>query len=196
MNVRRISCAVALSLILAGVQARLASQSTGSSATECTVAAVQAKAPKGTTITSATIVAAVASRMPRNALMSLDGFIEEYRQVAEPVDEEAVDHLPHGEIADHRDRHATEEVVASQRDGTRPGDQPTDGPSTERQRLDEIQAFGQSPVEWWRLADEVGGRRRGFAEADQVGPEGTGAVSLAIEDVSYYFEDGKKLWKE
>ena len=46
MKVHRICCAVAISVLLGGLQVRLASQSTGSSATECTVAAVQAKAPQ------------------------------------------------------------------------------------------------------------------------------------------------------
>src|SRR4029453_13940284 len=58
MSVRQISCAVAVSFVLAGMQARLASQSSRSASSECTVAAVQANAPKGTTITAASVVPA------------------------------------------------------------------------------------------------------------------------------------------
>jgi feruloyl esterase len=57
MSVREIACALAVSLLLGGVQAHLASQDAANSSTECTVAAVQAKAPKGTTITAASVVA-------------------------------------------------------------------------------------------------------------------------------------------
>src|SRR5262245_45906595 len=58
MRVRQITCAVLVSALLGGIQARLASQNAGASSTDCTVAAVQAKAPKGTTITGATVVPA------------------------------------------------------------------------------------------------------------------------------------------
>ena len=55
MKSQQILSAVVISVMLAGVQARLASK-TG--ATECSVAAIQAKAPKGTTITAASVVSA------------------------------------------------------------------------------------------------------------------------------------------
>ena len=73
MNVHRICCAAAVSLFLGGVQARLASQSGAAPATECTVAGVQAKAPKGTTITAATVVAA-AENVPQHC--RVDGHVE------------------------------------------------------------------------------------------------------------------------
>ena len=58
MKFRRISWAIAVSVALGGIQTQLASQSATTASTECTVAAVQAKAPKGTTITAAAVVPA------------------------------------------------------------------------------------------------------------------------------------------
>src|SRR5687767_9759018 len=58
MNVRRMCCAVVISILFGSIQIRLASQGAGRAATACTVEAVQAKAPKGTTITAASVVPA------------------------------------------------------------------------------------------------------------------------------------------
>ena len=65
MNARRIfGAAAVISLILGGIEAPLASKGAGASTTECTLAAIQAKAPEGTTITAAAIVAA-ADNLPQ-----------------------------------------------------------------------------------------------------------------------------------
>jgi feruloyl esterase len=47
-----------VSLVLGGLQTQLASQSTTAGSTDCSIAALQAKAPKGTTITAAAVVPA------------------------------------------------------------------------------------------------------------------------------------------
>ena len=52
--------ALAASVLLGGLEARVATQQAAVSAAECTVAALQAKAPQGTTITEAAIVKAAA----------------------------------------------------------------------------------------------------------------------------------------
>ena len=86
----------------------------------------------------------------------LDGFVEQDRQVAEPVDQEAVDHLPRGEVADDRDRDAPEQVIPCKDDRADAADQPADGSSAECQRLDQVQTLGQPPVERWRAwSDDV-----------------------------------------
>ena len=56
MNARPILCALAISVFLGGLAAGVASLTAAGSVTQCTVAAVQAKAPKGTTITAAAVV--------------------------------------------------------------------------------------------------------------------------------------------
>jgi feruloyl esterase len=61
---RRITCATALAVSAGALAGTLATLDAAGAATECTVAAVQAKAPKGTTITSASIVEAAAG-VPR-----------------------------------------------------------------------------------------------------------------------------------
>src|SRR6476660_7786547 len=64
MIARRISCATVLAVLGGALPATLVTVGAAGSATECSVAAVQAKAPKGTTITSASIVEA-AGAVPR-----------------------------------------------------------------------------------------------------------------------------------
>ena len=62
----------------------------------------------------------------------LDGFVEQDGQVAEPLDEEAVEHPASGEILDDRDRDAPEQVVARQDDGAQAADEPAHGLGAER----------------------------------------------------------------
>src|SRR5436190_9744477 len=58
MNTHRILSALAISLFLGGLTAGLVRVHAAGSMTDCTIAAVQAKAPKGSTITAAEVVAA------------------------------------------------------------------------------------------------------------------------------------------
>jgi feruloyl esterase len=64
MRLHRIGCAVAVSVALAAFETQLSSQSAAAGGADCTVAAVQAKAPKGTTITAAAVVPA-ADNLPQ-----------------------------------------------------------------------------------------------------------------------------------
>jgi feruloyl esterase len=64
MTARRISCATLVAVLGGALPATLVTLGAAGTATECTVAAVQAKAPKGTTITSASVVEA-AGAVPR-----------------------------------------------------------------------------------------------------------------------------------
>src|SRR4051794_781747 len=72
MSARRISCATALAVTASALAATLATVDAAGSSTDCTVAAVQAKAPKGTTITSASLVEAAAA-VPRYC--KIDGHV-------------------------------------------------------------------------------------------------------------------------
>ena len=64
MIARRISSATVLAALAGAFGATLATVDAAGSSTQCTVAAVQARAPKGTTITSAAVVEATAA-VPR-----------------------------------------------------------------------------------------------------------------------------------
>jgi hypothetical protein len=88
----------------------------------------------------------------------LDRLVEEDRQVAEPVDEEAVDHLANRELANDRDRDPAQKVVAGEREHAGAPYQPADRPRPEGQRLDAIQLLGEPPIQRRQaLADDVGG---------------------------------------
>jgi feruloyl esterase len=56
MRARRMVCAMAISVLLGSIVARVAPLGAAASVTECTVAAVQGKAPAGTTVTAAAVV--------------------------------------------------------------------------------------------------------------------------------------------
>jgi len=64
MKSGRLFTALAVSVLVGALPARAATQSAAAGATECTVSAVQAKAPQGTTITSAAIVDAT-GKLPK-----------------------------------------------------------------------------------------------------------------------------------
>src|SRR5262245_45411767 len=61
MKTHRILCALAVSVLVSGLAAGTSTVRAAGSMTDCTVASVQAKAPKGTTITAAEVVAAAAN---------------------------------------------------------------------------------------------------------------------------------------
>jgi feruloyl esterase len=72
MIARRLSCATALALLGSALSMFFAPLDAAGAPTECTVAAVQAKAPKGTTITAAVVVEAAAA-VPRHC--KIDGHV-------------------------------------------------------------------------------------------------------------------------
>lgn len=72
MKALRIFCAIAFTFALGEIQACLGSQSVDYSPAECTLAAIQAKAPKGTTVTAATVVPAT-DKLPEHC--RVDGYV-------------------------------------------------------------------------------------------------------------------------
>ena len=57
----------------------------------------------------------------------LNGFVEDDGQVAEPLDEEAVEHPASGKILDDRDGDAPQQVVTRQDDRAQAADEPAHG---------------------------------------------------------------------
>ena len=62
----------------------------------------------------------------------LNGFVEDDGQIAEPLDEEAVEHPASGEILDDRDGDAPQQVVTRQDDRAQAADEPAHGLGAER----------------------------------------------------------------